>query len=114
MKLWFLAAGQDAYQLLGGAPGLPVSGRRLQLRTKRIGSRSNSGSGAAPGWIRRVSGQGSLCSLLLLVPWFMLILVAVLLWRVKLHSHLPPLVQDIPGGKQCLGWKSTFFCHPFA
>jgi hypothetical protein len=119
MKLFVSAT--DTYQLLSGAPGgaLPVSSsRRLQLRSKRLSTRSSSGSGlqpAAASWIRRASGQSStLCGVLVLLPWFAFILLGALLWRVRLHSHLPPVVQEVPGGKQCLGWRQTYFCHPFA
>lgn len=120
MKLFLSPS--DAYQLLAGGPGLPLvsSSRRLQLlRSKRLSTRSGSGSGggAPNSWLlkRASSGQSSiLCALLVVVPWLTLILLGVLLWRVRLHGNLPPVVQNIPGGRQCLGWKETFFCHPFA
>lgn len=120
VRSWFCQA-QDTYQLLAGSPYLPTS-RRLQLRSKRFASRSSSTGGGfsangGSGWRWRGGGSppsSTLCGVLVLVPWFTLVLLTVLLWRSKLHSNLPMLVNDIPGGRQCTGWKQTFFCHPFA
>lgn len=117
MKSWLLTGlAQDTYQLLSGSPYLPISGsRRLQLRAKRFAVRSSSNGGNNSYWRWKGSSTSSsaLCGFVVLVPWLILILLTVLLWRSKLHS-LPLVVRDIPGGRQCTGWRQTYFCHPFA
>lgn len=121
MKLWL--SPQEAYQLLAGGPGgLPTAnGRRFpQLRSKRFSPRSSSGGALAAGpggWLKRAGaapgGSGGLYTALLLLPLALVLLAGLCLWRVKLHS-LPPVIQDVPGGKQCFGWRQTYFCHPLA
>lgn len=113
-----IVTAQDTYQLLSGSPYLPVSSRRLQLRSKRFpSSRGNStGGNNSHSWLlwRGSASVNTICGVVVLVPWLTLILLTVLLWRSRLHGGLPLAVRDIPGGRQCLGWKETFFCHPFA
>lgn len=112
---WFAQA-QDAYQSLSGSPYLPLSSRRMQLRSKRFDRRTSSssgGSGSHWAW-RGNSSSNLLCGVLVLVPWITLVLLSVILWKAKLHGGFPPIVNEIPGGKQCVGWRQTYFCHPFA
>lgn len=112
---WVLHA-YDAYQSLTGSAYLPLSSRQLQLRTKRF-SRSSRGIGSLSGdwrWKGSSGPSSILCGVLVLVPWISLVLLTVLLWRAKLQGGFPLVVNDIPGGRQCTGWKQTYFCHPFA
>lgn len=115
--MWsWCAQAHDAYQSLSGSAYLPLSSRRSQLRSKRFDRRSSSNSGG-PGSFWALRGGPSsnlLCGILVLVPWLTLMLLSIALWRAKLHGGLPHIVNDIPGGKQCVGWRQTFFCHPFA
>jgi hypothetical protein len=48
------------------------------------------------------------------VPWLTVLLLTVVIWRAKLQGGLPPVASDIPGGKHCIGWRQTAFCHPYA
>jgi len=44
------------------------------------------------------------------LPWVvLLVLLSGSLFKGRSH-----VIQDLPGGKKCVGWRETFFCHPFA
>jgi hypothetical protein len=96
------------------------------MRSKLFASRSPNGSSlthSPTAWLKRSSSLWRLSSAprggalyLLLLPWVALLLVggAFSFWRGGHLQSLPPIIQDVPGGKQCWGWRQTFFCHPFA
>jgi len=43
------------------------------------------------------------------LPWVVFLVVGV---RSLVRST--ELRKEIPGGKSCVGWRETYFCHPFA
>jgi len=52
------------------------------------------------------------CACVLLFPWSALLALFGLqqyLWRGVIV-----LPADLPGGRACVGWRETYFCHPFA
>lgn len=64
---------------------------------------------AAPDALRRLVRVA-----LVVLPWSaLLLLVGVQSWRA--HSSRPGLAQQgLPGARQCVGWRETYYCHPFA
>jgi len=80
------------------------------------GANGNGSSGGGGFYAIRLSRdlwRKGLCGALVVLPW------SVLLLLFALHSwssHRPPPLPEInlPGARQCLGWRETYFCHPFA
>lgn len=47
---------------------------------------------------------------LVVLPWLVLVMV---LSRSMIKGRTA-IIHDLPGGKKCVGWRETYFCHPFA
>ncbi|KIZ05690.1 hypothetical protein MNEG_2267 [Monoraphidium neglectum] len=55
----------------------------------------------------------ALCGALVVLPWtVLLLLVGLHSWHD--HGHTSFIQAGLPGAKQCVGWRETYFCHPFA
>jgi len=116
------------------------NGRRaVSFRSSSIGSRLNVYAklpthlnGSSPAALNGANGAGgaraaagaaaerrrdvikrSLCAAVVALPWLVLLLLfAGHSWRSK-HGQLPVSLVNLPGAKQCVGWRETIFCHPF-
>jgi hypothetical protein len=75
--------------------------------------RSPSGGGAAAAAAARDALRRSLRPALIGLPWAVLLLLAAAhSWRGRPAAALPEL--SLPGARACVGWRETYFCHPFA
>lgn len=55
----------------------------------------------------------ALCAALVVLPWSALLLLFGLhSWRARAGPGLPQ--ANLPGARQCVGWRETYYCHPFA
>ncbi len=96
-----------AYRTSGGGARHPYS--RLPSHG---GGPHGHGSGA---YIRipRDAVRKVLVATLVVLPWSVLLLLAAAhSWRGGRHAAMP--AAHLPGAKQCVGWRETYFCHPFA
>ena len=77
------------------------------------GSYSSGDADGIAAWLTRAVAVRALRGALVVLPWLaLLLLVAAHSWRAHRHALLLP--TDLPGAKQCVGWRETMFCHPFA
>lgn len=57
----------------------------------------------------RRSGYAAMIAL----PWLVLALLLLSHSFRGGRRQLTPPLADLPGAKQCVGWRETIFCHPF-
>jgi hypothetical protein len=50
---------------------------------------------------------------IVVLPWAALLLLAGALWS-RARGYVPPAAVSLPGARQCVGWRETIYCHPFA
>jgi hypothetical protein len=113
------------------------NGRRgISFRSSSIGSRLNTyytrlPTSAAPGGGPNGGGSGgakaaaaaaerrrdllrrSAYAALVALPWLVLALLLLSHAYRGGRRQLTPPLADLPGAKQCVGWRETIFCHPF-
>ncbi|KIY92158.1 hypothetical protein MNEG_15805 [Monoraphidium neglectum] len=70
-------------------------------------------AGALRAWAARVPPGRWLCGAAVALPWLVLLLVGCM-FLGRAQRQLPVPRADLPGAKQCVGWRETYFCHPFA
>ncbi|GBF93077.1 hypothetical protein Rsub_05688 [Raphidocelis subcapitata] len=105
-----------AFRSSGGGGGAPRVYARLPSHAAQPTAATSSSGGAKAAaaaayaarelWARRARAS------LIALPWLALLLVTSLRPRRVEAPQIPPL--DLPGARQCVGWRETIFCHPFA
>jgi hypothetical protein len=87
-------------------------GRLPYARLPSYPGNGYSSGGTGPRWSRAAMTR-ALCGALVVLPWtVLLLLVGLHSWHD--HGHTSFIQAGLPGAKQCVGWRETYFCHPFA
>lgn len=101
--------GRIAYARLSGYS----NGGAYPLNGSSGGTKPGSPQNGSPRAWARIDFTRCLCGTWVVLPWLILALLLVVhTWGS--HSKAPKVPVDLPGAKQCVGWRETYFCHPFA
>jgi hypothetical protein len=100
-----------AFRSGGGAPRVYA---RLPSHAgpQTTGSSGGAKAAAAAAYAARELWARRARAALIALPWLALVLMASL--RSRRAEPPPALPLDLPGARQCVGWRETIFCHPFA
>lgn len=83
--------------------------KRAGYKPLKGGTPRGSSSGVSSCGIDRLIKLGS--ALVIIFPWVALVLM---LGYGSLLRGRTDVIKELPGGKKCIGWRQTYYCHPFA